>query len=399
MARDGYLRGALADGARAFRYRAGVRELLGLPTGSGVRVRFASAAPRADFSYLCRSGDQATQVPVGIQRWLELAADDPVETSRAAVPAGPRSGPAGGPFSGVAERVSSGQPLPMDAAPGDVLVVPGITPRPGASWSAPERAESGRIEADGRPELFAETASESTDVTTAEGGRETATMPSGIRPVREAPPGPISIAEPVSSPVAIGQSSPTAVRIRPPVASTPYDEVRSGQGPLWIHNRQTIGSTRAHVGRLLPEIPHSSSRRQLPCPRRRRTGYQSRRGWFRARSGRPLHRHLQPGARSRRRRTSRPPTDRAAYGHLADSPQPERSRQRSRTWRNPRRPRRHRSRRSHRRARGRSGHLRGPVRRCSGNGAISPARAPGSCDECVDGDRHGQRHAAQSARR
>ena len=227
MARDGYLRGALADGARAFRYRAGVRELLGLPTGSGVRVRFASAAPRADFSYLCRSGDQATQVPVGIQRWLELAADDPVETSRAAVPVGTRSGPIDGPFPGVAERVSSGQPLPMDAAPGDVLVVPGITPRPGASWSAPERAESGRIEADGRPELFAETASESTDVPTAEGGRQTTTMPSGIRPVREAPPGPISIAEPVSSPVAIGQSSPTAVRIRPPVASTPYDD-----GPL-----------------------------------------------------------------------------------------------------------------------------------------------------------------------
>ena len=83
MAPDGYLRGVLADGARPFRHRAGVRELLGQPPDTGVRVRFAAAAPRAGFSYLHRGGDRLAgrvvlQAFVG--KLVLMAASDPTAT-------------------------------------------------------------------------------------------------------------------------------------------------------------------------------------------------------------------------------------------------------------------------------------------------------------------------------
>ena len=47
----GYLHSVLADGARSFRYRSGVRALLGLPEDTGIRVNFAAALPGASFTY------------------------------------------------------------------------------------------------------------------------------------------------------------------------------------------------------------------------------------------------------------------------------------------------------------------------------------------------------------
>ncbi|MFC0541506.1 hypothetical protein [Kutzneria chonburiensis] len=52
MAPDGFLRGVLADGARPFHYRAGVRELLGAPEDNGVRISFPSTLPRGGFRYV-----------------------------------------------------------------------------------------------------------------------------------------------------------------------------------------------------------------------------------------------------------------------------------------------------------------------------------------------------------
>src|SRR5262245_49029916 len=45
------LRGVLADGARPFRHRAGVRELLGVPEDLDVRVAVASMPPGVGFAY------------------------------------------------------------------------------------------------------------------------------------------------------------------------------------------------------------------------------------------------------------------------------------------------------------------------------------------------------------
>ncbi|MGW8374954.1 hypothetical protein [Streptomyces sp. ODS28] len=49
---EGYLRGVLADGARRFRHRGGVRALLGVPEDTGVRVHIVPPVPRVAFAYL-----------------------------------------------------------------------------------------------------------------------------------------------------------------------------------------------------------------------------------------------------------------------------------------------------------------------------------------------------------
>ncbi|MFF4897836.1 hypothetical protein [Streptomyces sp. NPDC001068] len=52
MAPDDYAYAVLADGARPFRHRAGVRVLLGLPEDTGVRVSFAPPEQRRSFRYV-----------------------------------------------------------------------------------------------------------------------------------------------------------------------------------------------------------------------------------------------------------------------------------------------------------------------------------------------------------
>jgi hypothetical protein len=144
VASDGYLRGVLADGARPFRYRTGVCELLGQPPDAGVRVRFAAAMPRAGFTYLRRYGDGSADVPVGVQRWLGLVADDLTEPSAPAAPARTRSAPPGpAPAADQSLADPPGQPRglaesrPTGPAPDVTIVIPGTTTRPDRSGPAP----------------------------------------------------------------------------------------------------------------------------------------------------------------------------------------------------------------------------------------------------------------------
>ena len=70
MARDGYAYAVLADGARPYLHRAGVRALLGVAEETGVRVSFARAATRRFFRYVHEyQGD--TAAPSG---WDEVLA-------------------------------------------------------------------------------------------------------------------------------------------------------------------------------------------------------------------------------------------------------------------------------------------------------------------------------------
>ena len=55
MAPEGYLHRVLADGARPFRYRCRIRELLGLTVETGIRVEFAPPAWHTGFVHLARS--------------------------------------------------------------------------------------------------------------------------------------------------------------------------------------------------------------------------------------------------------------------------------------------------------------------------------------------------------
>jgi hypothetical protein len=55
VAPEGYLHRVLADGARPFRYRCRIRELLGLTVETGIRVEFAPPAWHTGFVHLARS--------------------------------------------------------------------------------------------------------------------------------------------------------------------------------------------------------------------------------------------------------------------------------------------------------------------------------------------------------
>ena len=147
MAPDRYLRSVLADGARPFRHRTGVRELLGEPPDTSLRVRFTPATPRAGFSYLSRDG--SADVPVGAPHWLAFAADDQVEAPEAVarapvrprpVPpdsAPPDSAPVVDPPAGTAE--SSRAPT-VGPAPCATVVIPGTTTPAARPGSPPARA-------------------------------------------------------------------------------------------------------------------------------------------------------------------------------------------------------------------------------------------------------------------
>ena len=79
MARDSYLSGVLADGARPFKYRVGVRELLGVPDDNGVRISFGPTPPRGGLRYR-RQQDSAAPQPQsrvwdGGTRWLAETED------------------------------------------------------------------------------------------------------------------------------------------------------------------------------------------------------------------------------------------------------------------------------------------------------------------------------------
>lgn len=77
MARDGYLSGVLADGARPFKYRAGIRELLGVPDDNGVRISFGPTPPRGGLRYRRQQDSPAPQPQVwdGGTRWLAETED------------------------------------------------------------------------------------------------------------------------------------------------------------------------------------------------------------------------------------------------------------------------------------------------------------------------------------
>ncbi|MEU0793491.1 hypothetical protein ABZ342_25750 [Amycolatopsis sp. NPDC005961] len=86
MAPDGYLRGVLADGARPFGFRAGVRELLGAADDNGVRVAFPPRPPRGGFRYVRQHPPAAP----GPAEWDDgsywLAETDDFELTPAPVP-------------------------------------------------------------------------------------------------------------------------------------------------------------------------------------------------------------------------------------------------------------------------------------------------------------------------
>jgi hypothetical protein len=79
-----YLLGVLADGARPFRFRPGMHELLGLPDEMGVRVTFASMPQGRRFIYLRPQGaGEQYAVEDNSQWWVqeedpEAAASEPV---------------------------------------------------------------------------------------------------------------------------------------------------------------------------------------------------------------------------------------------------------------------------------------------------------------------------------
>jgi hypothetical protein len=147
VAPDGYLRSVLADGARPFRYRTGVHELLGELPDTSLWVRFAPAAPRPGFSYLRRYGEGPADVPVGAPDWLTLATHDPVEVSgtMAEAPVLPQS------EAPVLPRAEAPVPLQSEPpdnppaagpAPGTTVVIPGTTTRPDRPGPPPSRAGS-----------------------------------------------------------------------------------------------------------------------------------------------------------------------------------------------------------------------------------------------------------------
>ncbi len=148
MAPDGYLRGVLADGALPFRYRAGVRELLGYPPDHGVRMRFASAAPRAGFTYLRRYADGPAEPDA--PQWMSLAAADLAEPPVAA-PARPRPAQPVAPSS-----VASRSVAPLSVAPPSVAS-PGVARSPVApstdtAAARPAGAERAGTQVAGRAE-------------------------------------------------------------------------------------------------------------------------------------------------------------------------------------------------------------------------------------------------------
>jgi hypothetical protein len=152
VAPDGYLRRMLADGARPFRHRRGVRELLGQPPDTGVRVRFAAAAPRAGFNYLSCYGDRPAGAPDSVSQWLDLVADEEPSASVGAAPVRPRCGPpdrppaaaSPAPVVAPAGPPPTGPPLPAAPTPETTVVIPGITARPDRSGPLPARIEPER---------------------------------------------------------------------------------------------------------------------------------------------------------------------------------------------------------------------------------------------------------------
>ena len=76
MAREGYLHRVLADGALPFRYRSRVRELLGLPVETGIRVEFARSTWREGFAYPALSPD-ASEFSGAPSLWFDVPATTP----------------------------------------------------------------------------------------------------------------------------------------------------------------------------------------------------------------------------------------------------------------------------------------------------------------------------------
>ena len=89
MAPEGFLRAVLADGARPFRYRAGVRELLGAPDDNGVRISFASALPRGGFRYVRQRAAAPQPQDFDMPGWLAETDDFEVAETVAQVTAPP----------------------------------------------------------------------------------------------------------------------------------------------------------------------------------------------------------------------------------------------------------------------------------------------------------------------
>jgi hypothetical protein len=156
VAPDVYLRGVLADGARPFRHRGGMRELLGQPPDTAVRVRFAAAAPHTGINYLHRHGDRPAGAAVSVPHWLLVPPASPAAVapeSVAAAPVRPRwSGPPPdpppaaappAPAAAAAGRPPTGPGLPAAHTPETILVIPGITARPDRSGPPPAHVDPG----------------------------------------------------------------------------------------------------------------------------------------------------------------------------------------------------------------------------------------------------------------
>jgi hypothetical protein len=115
MTPDNYFRTILADGARPFRHRAGVCELLGRPDDSGVRVSFGTTRPGPGFPYLRHSPASAAEYLPGAA--LSSDADWWSQIEASTVDGGSV------PDRGFAEPAPEPGPVPA-------VVIPGVTARP-----------------------------------------------------------------------------------------------------------------------------------------------------------------------------------------------------------------------------------------------------------------------------
>jgi hypothetical protein len=132
---EGYLRRVLADGALPFRYRGGVRALLGEPDGPGL-LRATPPAPQPQFSYRQPAWTGEIELPDGLLTMATGRLDRPTGADRPGR-GGPRGLAAGGISHGAPDEIPrpvTGQPsaAALGAAAAERGPRPGTAASPGA---------------------------------------------------------------------------------------------------------------------------------------------------------------------------------------------------------------------------------------------------------------------------
>lgn len=95
--KESYLRRVLRQGSTPFRYRSGVRSLLGMPAGGEDAIIGAVGAPPIEFRYALppSPAPMAAMELLTAEQWLEAALDDPDSDKMEENPATPRAGAVG----------------------------------------------------------------------------------------------------------------------------------------------------------------------------------------------------------------------------------------------------------------------------------------------------------------